>query len=383
VRVQGALKSGQWCCAGFLVFAVACGSESTGPSPGSLAVTAFTTGADLDPDGYTVAIDGAAGQPLPVNGTATFSELRPGSHSVAVSDIAANCAVTGQNPATVTATSAATVQAAFQILCTRIAKILFESDRDPAGLYLINPDGSNSVALNLFGYEPRWSPDYMRIAFASPGAPDIGINFLVIANADGSNPRVITSPFSGAVQNAYSPSWSPDGLRIAFECNLLAICVVDTTGTQLVRLTADSGYDFQPAWSPDGAKIAFTTERDRNDEIYVMNADGTGLVDLTNNPAYDESAAWSPDGSKIAFDSDRDGNFEVYVMNADGTGVNRLTFDPAGDKAPSWSPDGSRIAFMTHRDGQWEVYTMRVGDGSGLVNISNYPGFDGAPAWWR
>ena len=87
------------------MFAVACGSESTGPSPGSLEVTAFTTGADLDPDGYTVAIDGAAGQPLPVNGAATFSELRPGSHSVAVSDIAANCAVTGQNPATVTATS--------------------------------------------------------------------------------------------------------------------------------------------------------------------------------------------------------------------------------------------------------------------------------------
>ena len=140
----------------------------------------------------------------------------------------------------------------------------------------------------------------MRIAFASPGAPDIGINFLVIANADGSNPRVITSPFSGAVQNAYSPSWSPDGLRIAFECNLLAICVVDTTGAQLVRLTADSGYDLQPAWSPDGAKIAFTTERDRNGEIYVMNADGTGLVNLTNNRAYDEWAAWSPDGSKIA-----------------------------------------------------------------------------------
>ena len=70
-------------------------------------------------------------------------------------------------------------------------------------------------------------------------------------------------------------------------------------------------------------------------------------------------------------------------MNADGTAVKRLTRDPAGDEAPSWSPDGSRIAFMTHRDGQWEVYTMSATDGSGLVNISNYPGFDGAPAWWR
>ena len=378
------MQAGRLWCAGFLLLTLGCWeSEPTSPSTGTVEVSVATGGMDLDPDGYTVALDDGLAQPLAVNGSVTFSQLSAGNLSVALSGIATNCTVAGGNPAPITVTSGATVRIAFQITCARIARILFESERDPAGLYLINPDGSNSVALNLFGYGPRWSPDYMRIAFASPGAPDIGINFLVIANADGSNPRVITSPFSGAVQKAYSPAWSPDGLRIAFECNLLAICVVDTTGAQLVRLTADSGYDLQPAWSPDGAKIAFTTERDRNGEIYVMNADGTGLVDLTNNPAYDESAAWSPDGSKIAFDSDRDGNFEVYVMNADGTGVNRLTFDPAGDKAPSWSPDGSRIAFMTHRDGQWEVYTMRVGDGSGLVNVSNYSGFDGAPAWWR
>ena len=101
---------------------------------------------------------------------------------------------------------------------------------------------------------------------------------------------------------------------------------------------------------------------------------------LHDHRAYDEWA-WSPDGSKIAFDSDRDGNFEVYVMNADGTAVQRLTRDPAGDEALSWSPDGSTIAFMTHRDGQWEVYTMSAADGSGLVNISKSPGFDGWPAW--
>ncbi len=41
---------------------------------------------------------------------------------------------------------------------------------------------------------------------------------------------------------------------------------------------------------------------------------------------------------KIAFASNRDGNDEIYVMNADGTSVTRLTVNLAGDYNPTWSP---------------------------------------------
>jgi Tol biopolymer transport system component len=94
-------------------------------------------------------------------------------------------------------------------------------------------------------------------------------------------------------------------------------------------------------------RIAFVSNRDGNDEIYVMNADGTNHINLTNNPASDDFPSWSPDGTKIAFDSYRDGNYEIYVMNADGTNQTRLTNNPEKDCAPSWSPDGSRIAFYS------------------------------------
>ena len=43
-------------------------------------------------------------------------------------------------------------------------------------------------------------------------------------------------------------------------------------------------------------------------------------------------------GAKIAFVSERDGNEEIYVMDADGSNVVRLTDDPARDAEPSWSP---------------------------------------------
>ena len=75
--------------------------------------------------------------------------------------------------------------------------------------------------------------------------------------------------------------------------------------------------DGSPSWSPDGGRIAFDSLRDGNGEIYVMNADGSGQTRLTDDPGFDGSASWSPDGSRIAFQSFRDGdaNPEIYVMN--------------------------------------------------------------------
>jgi len=82
-----------------------------------------------------------------------------------------------------------------------------------------------------------------------------------------------------------------------------------------VRLTNNPATDWSPSWSPDGKKIAFDSYRDGNGEIYVMNADGSGQINLTNNPADDGITSWSPDGKMIAFVSGRDGNDEIYVLN--------------------------------------------------------------------
>jgi len=84
-------------------------------------------------------------------------------------------------------------------------------------------------------------------------------------------------------------------------------------------LTHNSAEDAQPAWSPNGTKIAFATNRDGNDEIYVMNANGSAQVNLTNHTGSDLAPAWSPDGTKLAFQSDRETNYAVWIMNADGS----------------------------------------------------------------
>ena len=111
-------------------------------------------------------------------------------------------------------------------------------------------------------------------------------------------------------------------------------------GTANVTAAAD-GQSGSAAITVVPPALAFTTDREGNDQIYVVDAAGTDVLNLSNNAANDDWPSWSPDGSKIAFHSDRDGNFEVYVMNADGTGPVNLTNNQAWDDLdPRWSPDG-------------------------------------------
>ena len=142
--------------------------------------------------------------------------------------------------------------------------------------------------------------------------------------------------------------------------------------------------------------VLFTTRRNGNFEIYVMNPDGSQQINLTSHPDSDTYGCWSPDGTKIAFVSHRDGNGEIYVMNADGSAPTNLTRHAAGDWHPCWSPDGSRIAFQTDREGPMlaveeispkiifpfnvEIFVMNA-DGSGQVNLTNHPSWDGFPSW--
>jgi alpha-tubulin suppressor-like RCC1 family protein len=107
--------------------ALACKGSEAPPTTGRVQVTTATTGADLDPDGYTVTLQGdtLAGTsgpttlPVAVKGTATFSDLKPGGYSLALGGAAANCPVGGQNPRAVTVTVGGTAQVTFQIGCVQ------------------------------------------------------------------------------------------------------------------------------------------------------------------------------------------------------------------------------------------------------------------------
>ena len=179
---------------------------------------------------------------------------------------------------------------------------------------------------------PSWSPDGKRIAYVRlhGGNPDV-----YLMNADGSHRRNLTRSASG---DAF-PSWSPDGKRIAYTrvdaSGVYDIFVIDPANGKRRRLTL-AAQAIGPVWSPNGDMIAF----EKAGEIWVMRADGTHIRRLTNQRASDGNPAWSPDGSQIAFNSNRGGNlatftgFGLFVMDADGLHQRRLSYGERGGGSP-------------------------------------------------
>src|SRR5205814_10178034 len=95
-------------------FAVSCAAVG---GDGSLTVTTSTTGTNLDPDGYTVSVDGgAASQPIATNGSVTFTGPS-GDHSIELLGVAGNCTVSGANPRTVNVPANATATTTFSVSC--------------------------------------------------------------------------------------------------------------------------------------------------------------------------------------------------------------------------------------------------------------------------
>lgn len=95
-------------------FAVTCTAPP--PATGSLTVSTATTGANLDPDGYSVSVDGGNAQSISDNGSVAFSNLASGSHTVAIAGLASNCSASNTSQA-VTVPAGGSTSASFAITC--------------------------------------------------------------------------------------------------------------------------------------------------------------------------------------------------------------------------------------------------------------------------
>jgi Tol biopolymer transport system component len=203
----------------------------------------------------------------------------------------------------------------------------------------------------------------------------------------------------------HGASWSPDGKHIVFWAeqagnrDIYVLYVRDalrgTSGEGPTRLTEHPGLDTDPHWSPDGSRIAFSSDRDGNEEIYVLELEagqpGTGpgaLTRLTNNPARDRAPVWSPDGSLIAFESDRAGNMDIYVASPDGgSKAKSLTNGSAHERNAAWSPDGRYVAYQSGREWHEDIYVVDVvaavesPEESAVIQLTSDRGGNRLPAW--
>jgi TolB protein len=198
-----------------------------------------------------------------------------------------------------------------------------------------------------------------RIAYVSvEGRAPAQRHRLVVADADGFGPRVVTE----SAEPIMSPAWSPDGQSLAyvsFEGKASAIYVQRLATGERRRVSARRGINGAPAWSPDGRKLALTLSRDGNLDIYALELASQVLTRLTTDAAIDTEPEWSRDGASVYFTSDRAGSAQVYRVAADGAqDAQRLTFTNSYNARPRVAPDGQSLALVTLDRGAYRIATL-------------------------
>jgi WD40 repeat protein len=238
-----------------------------------------------------------------------------------------------------------------------------------------NHDSKNYEGFNLPVDNGQDYPEQLVFVSDRDGNSEI-----YVMQSDGSNQVRLTRNTA----EDYAPAYSSDGNKLVFNSDIdgdMELYIMNHDGSNVTKLTDNEKFDCCASWSPSNLQLVYNANGVNGpQDIFLIDADGTGIKNLTNHPGEDWAPVWSPDGTKIAFYSSRSGQTEIYVMNLDGSELHNLTKHPADDWKPEWSPDGKQIAFVSNRDGNSEIYIMNA-DGSDQQNLTNHPQEDNSPGW--
>lgn len=313
-------------------------------------------------------------------------------------------------------------------------RIAFRSDRQPAGIYVMEATGENLRPVTAGGFSPSWSPDGKEIVFSEarrdlPGLRNTDPAQLWIVNVETGAKQLLTD------RDAMQPVWSPNGARIAFwfmppGVGRSDIAIIPRTGGEPVVITKDASTNWNPVWSPDGKYLYFASDRSGNMNFWRVaideetgqvlsepeavvtpskfsghlnfSQDGKRLIYVqTNNQSNIQAAefdvskeriigdpVWitrgdrqivrpelSADGKQFVMRVPRRTQDDIVVLSRDGINWRDLTNDKFFDRYPRWSPDGNKVAFVSDRSGIYEIWMIDA-DGTSLrqVTFGKQPG---------
>jgi Tol biopolymer transport system component len=172
-----------------------------------------------------------------------------------------------------------------------------------------------------------WSPDGRWLSVTRCSQDCLDPEYIVLS-VDGRSLRRLPS----------TPSWSPDGQRLAVQGDNGDLLIGSPGGENLRSI---GNFPMPSSWSPDGTQFAFI----RDGDAWIVNADGTGETNATNFAAGGAfQAIWSPDGRFIAVIQQS----QLQIVRLDGGEVLPIDLGPGRDSffGVRWSPDGARLAVV-------------------------------------
>lgn len=241
---------------------------------------------------------------------------------------------------------------------------------------------------------PAYSPKGKHIAFNRFSAKGFD---LFTMRAGGSHQHAVTP--AGVTPVEFSPpSYSHDGRHVAFVGirdghNSPGIFVMRSAGThlrQIFRPHGDLKDPRSPSWSPDGSRIAYNVaidpshDGDGGSAIQTMRPDGSGtkrvafkLGTVTADPD------WSPSGRRIVYAEKGDAGYHLRVASRGGLQHHTLLKDSTSDRYPVFSPDGNRLAFAGRQDGAAgeSLCTMNLSGGDPKCVPAEHGGYIYGLSW--
>jgi Tol biopolymer transport system component len=289
-----------------------------------------------------------------------------------------------------------------------------------AELRLVAPDGSPERRLTGNSRPERgaaWSPRGDRLAYTLPRSLGPG------GSDDQAEPEeiwlldVVTGNDRKLV-DGFDPAWSPDGRRIAYATNgqrdqqgarenAIRIVGADGQDDRRVLVVADLPADLlpafglpfkpatvrlrAPAWSPDGRQLVASADGHTS---LVLTFDDWGQGPRPWALAFEGGvgrARWSPDGTRLAVESRPATGVDVVIVaeitsrRETSIGGPTVGFQAFG---PTWAPDGRRLALIAGslpaRRGEPRETALRLfeADGAALGDLFAEPGLRD-PDWGR
>ena len=257
-------------------------------------------------------------------------------------------------------------------------------------IYLVDSDGENARRITNKGTiskSPAWHPSGQKLAYTH--SLDFEPHKIYELDLRTGREKILDPGRDG---QQGTPAYHPNGRELAFGLmgyNKTGLFSYDVErDCCLTHIQGGRWEDLSPSYSPDGSRLAFNSNRlgTHIPQVYVVSSRG-GQADLISpyvpgSGGYYTSPDWSPTSDRVAFHGRiaRYGRYQILVAEVGSHSARVLQLTAEGDNQdPSWAPDGRHLVFSGERSYGFGLFVVDSGTGRIRPLVSNIR--SNAPEW--